>query len=210
MAGRKPDPGKRAQILRAATDIFSAREFHAVPVEDVATAAGVGKGTLYLYFPTKEQLFYATILEALDVLLAELRTAVRGRSGEDALRAFVSCMLDFFWRRHQLAVLMHSYEHRLREPSGVEWRARRAAMVTLAREVVAPAIRADRLATRDAALATEMLLALVRAAVLNQRNGDRPARAADLVVRLFLHGMASTDRRGRKIVRRSRAAGARR
>ena len=76
--------GKRSQILRAATDVFSAREFHTVPVDDVATAAGVGKGTLYLYFPTKEQLFYATILEALDVLLAELESAVRGRTGEDA------------------------------------------------------------------------------------------------------------------------------
>ena len=86
MAGRRSDPNKRSQILRAATDVFSAREFHTVPVEDVATAAGVGKGTLYLYFPTKEQLFYATILEALDVLLVEVGAAVRGRTGEDALR----------------------------------------------------------------------------------------------------------------------------
>ena len=209
MSGRKSNPEKRAQILRAATEIFSAREFHAVPVDDVATAAGVGKGTLYLYFPTKEQLFYATILDALDVLLGELRAAVHGRSGEEALRGFVACMLDFFWRRHQLAVLMHSYEHRLREPSGVEWRARRAAMVALARGLLAPEIRAGHLATRDAALATEMLLALIRAAVLNQRNGDRPARAADLVVRLFLHGIASADGRGRKATRGARAAGAR-
>src|SRR5204863_8227130 len=110
MAGRKLDPGKRSQILRAATDVFSAREFHAVPVEDVAVAAGVGKGTLYLYFPTKEHLFYATILDALDVLLAELRTAIAvsgdgdddGNGDERALRAFVGCMLDFFSRRRQL------------------------------------------------------------------------------------------------------------
>jgi AcrR family transcriptional regulator len=210
MAGRKPDPGKRAQILRAATEIFSAREFHAVPVEDVATAAGVGKGTLYLYFPTKEQLFYATILEALDVLLAELRAVVRGRDGDDALRAFVVCMLDFFWRRHQLAVLMHSYEHRLREPSGVEWRARRAEMIVLARGLIAPNVRAGRLASRDAALATEMLLALIRAAVLNQRNGDRPERAADLVVRLFSRGIGRADGHGRKTTRGTRAVGARR
>src|SRR6185436_16584329 len=99
MATPKTD-AKRAQILRAATDVFSEREFHAVPVEDVATAAGVGKGTLYLYFPTKEQLFYATILEALDVLLAELETAVRGRTGEHAVRAFTRCFVDFFWTRH--------------------------------------------------------------------------------------------------------------
>ena len=57
MAARKPESDKRTQILRAATDVFSAREFHTVPVDDVATAAGVGKGTLYLYVESKEALF---------------------------------------------------------------------------------------------------------------------------------------------------------
>lgn len=192
MSVRKPDPLKRAQILRAATDVFSTREYHAVPVEDVAVAAGVGKGTLYLYFPTKEQLFYATILEAMDVLRAELRDAVRGRRGEDALRAFVGRMLDFFWRRRQLTVLMHRYEHRLHEPEGVEWRARRAQLVAMARALVVPEVA---LPGRDVALATEMLMALVRAAVLNHRDGERPERAADLVVRVFLHGVTALGTR---------------
>lgn len=211
MAGRKPDPGKRTQILRAATDVFSAREFHTVPVEDVAVAAGVGKGTLYLYFPTKEQLFYATILEALDVLIVELGAAVRGRSGEEGLRAFVTCLLDFFWRRRHLAVLMHRYEHKQREPEGGEWRARRAQMVTLARGILQPEIRSGRLAPSDAGLATEMLLALIRAAVLNHQDRDRPERVADLVVSIFLRGIAGMPAGGaRRSIRAVRVAGGRR
>jgi AcrR family transcriptional regulator len=206
MSTRKLAPTKRAQILRAATDVFSAREFHAVPVEDVAVAAGVGKGTLYLYFPTKEQLFYATILEAMDVLRAELRAAIRGRRGEDALRAFVGRMLDFFWRRRQLTVLMHRYEHRLHEPEGVEWRARRAQLVAMARTLVVPQVS---LAARDVALATEMLLALIRAAVLNHRNGERPERAADVVVGVFLHGVSAARPRRVKTAGVRAAAGRR-
>lgn len=202
MAGRKADPGKRAQILRAATDVFSQREFHAVPVEDVATAARVGKGTLYLYFPTKEQLFYATILEAMDVLIAEVRKATAGREGEAALHAFAACMLDFFRHRRQLALLMHRYEHRLREPEGVEWRARRARLVAIARQLI---VSATPLAPRDLPLATEMLLALVRAAVLAGLGGrERPERAADAVVRIFLHGAVGAK------AARTRANGARR
>jgi membrane fusion protein (multidrug efflux system) len=189
MAGRKPDPAKRAQILRAATDVFSQREFHAVPVDDVAATAGVGKGTLYLYFPTKEQLFYATILEAMDVLIGELRTATRGVDGEAALRAFTVCMLDFFRRRRQLAVLMHRYEHRLREPAGVEWRARRSEVVAIARALI---VRTAPLATRELALATDMLLALIRAAVLSEQDGAPPERAVAAVVRVFLHGRTGT------------------
>lgn len=206
MPTRKLAPTKRAQILRAATDVFSARDFHAVPVEDVAVAAGVGKGTLYLYFPTKEQLFYATILEAMDVLRAELRAAIRGRRGEDALRAFVGRMLDFFWRRRQLTVLMHRYEHRLHEPEGVEWRARRAQLVAMARALVVPQVP---LASRDVALAAEMLLALIRAAVLNHRDGERPERAVDVVVGVFLHGVSAARPRRPKTTRVRAAAGRR-
>jgi AcrR family transcriptional regulator len=186
---RRPDSNKRTNILRAATDVFSTREFHTVPVEDIAVAAGVGKGTLYLYFPTKEQLFYATILEAMDILIQELRAATARRRGEDGLQAFVECMLDFFWRRRQLAVLMHRYEHRLREPEGVEWRARRAQLVATARRLIGHVA----LAPRDATLATEMLLSLVRAAVLNHRDGERAARAAEIVVRVFLHGIVAGE-----------------
>ncbi len=204
MSARKPDPDKRAKILRAATDVFSTREFHTVPVEDVAVAAAVGKGTLYLYFPTKETLFYAAILEAMDVLLGELRIAAARRRGEDALRAFVRCMLDFFWRRRQLAVLMHRYEHRLREPEGVEWRARRAQLVALARRLIAHVP----LAPRDATLATEMLLSLVRAAVLNHRDGERPERAAEVVVGVFLHGIVAARTPAAKGAARARAKSA--
>jgi AcrR family transcriptional regulator len=207
VAGRKPDPAKRAQILRAATDVFSQREFHAVPVDDVAATAGVGKGTLYLYFPTKEQLFYATILEAMDVLIGELRTATRGVDGEAALRAFTVCMLDFFRRRRQLAVLMHRYEHRLREPAGVEWRARRSEVVAIARALI---VRTAPLATRELALATDMLLALIRAAVLSEQDGAPPERAVAAVVRVFLHGVAGPPAAGVKAGAARRAAGAKR
>lgn len=189
MAGRKLEAGKRSQILRAATDVFSAREFHTVPVDDVASAAGVGKGTLYLYFPTKEQLFYATVLEALDVLLAELAAAVRGRRGEEALLAFTRALIGFFWQRRHLAILMHRYEHKQREPEGEAWRQRRARMVALVRTILQPDARAAGLNGTDTTFAAEMLLAQMRAAILNQREREDPERCVRLVVDLFLHGL---------------------
>jgi AcrR family transcriptional regulator len=212
MATRKTDSVKRSQILRAATDVFSAREFHTVPVDDVATAAGVGKGTLYLYFPTKEQLFYATIIEALDVLLDALERATDGQRGEDALRAFTRCLVDFFWQRRALAVLMHRYEHKQREPEGEAWRQRRLRMVGLARTLLQPKARAAGFDATDTTLAAEMWLAMIRAALLNQRERDDPERIVRLIVDLFLHGIrrlpvAAARRPGR--ARRTVAGGAR-
>ncbi len=208
MAGRKTEVGKRSQILRAATDVFSAREFHTVPVDDVAAAAGVGKGTLYLYFPTKEQLFYATILEALDVLLAELAAATRGRHGEDALAAFVRGLIGFFWNRRHLAVLMHRYEHKQREPEGEAWRQRRTRLLALVRTLLQPEARAAGLGAADLTLAAEMLLAQIRAAILNQREREDPERSVRLIVDLFLHGLRGAQREPARRPERARRAAA--
>jgi AcrR family transcriptional regulator len=207
MSSPKTD-AKRAQILRAATDVFSEREFHAVPVEDVATAAGVGKGTLYLYFPTKEQLFYATILEAMDVLIAEAREATRGLHAEAGLRAYAACMLEFFRRRRQLGLLMHRYEHRLLEPEGVDWRARRDELVTMSRRLIVETVP---LASREVPFATEMFGALVRAAVLDElQTRRRPDRMAETVVHVFLNGVKSKSAGASRANGTRRAAGDRR
>jgi AcrR family transcriptional regulator len=54
--GRKADPGKRAAILEAALDLFVERGFHGTAVPSVAERAGVGAGTIYRYFESKEAL----------------------------------------------------------------------------------------------------------------------------------------------------------
>lgn len=54
-----PEPGKRSFILDAALELFSERGFHGTAVPDIARAAGVGTGTIYRYFPSKEGLVNA-------------------------------------------------------------------------------------------------------------------------------------------------------
>jgi TetR/AcrR family transcriptional regulator of autoinduction and epiphytic fitness len=55
------DPDKRRQILDGAHAVFTARGFDAASMSDIATAANVSKGTLYVYFEDKEHLFVALI-----------------------------------------------------------------------------------------------------------------------------------------------------
>ena len=49
--------GKRDKILRAAAEIFSKKGFHQARIEDISKEAGIGKGTVYEYFSSKEALF---------------------------------------------------------------------------------------------------------------------------------------------------------
>src|SRR5436309_1106187 len=55
------DNAKRRQIIVGARGIFLAQGFDAASMSDIARAAGVSKGTLYVYFDNKEQLFQAIV-----------------------------------------------------------------------------------------------------------------------------------------------------
>ncbi|HEX4409914.1 MAG TPA: TetR/AcrR family transcriptional regulator [Xanthobacteraceae bacterium] len=55
------DSAKRRQIVEGARSIFLANGFDAASMNDIARAAGVSKGTLYVYFTNKEQLFEAIV-----------------------------------------------------------------------------------------------------------------------------------------------------
>src|SRR5271170_7559286 len=60
------DGAKRRQIVEGARSIFLAQGFDAASMNDIARAAGVSKGTLYVYFDNKEQLFEAIVEEECD------------------------------------------------------------------------------------------------------------------------------------------------
>src|ERR1700691_5739767 len=57
------DGAKRRQIVEGARSIFPAQGFDGASMNDIAGAAGVSKGTLYVYFDNKEQLFQAIVQE---------------------------------------------------------------------------------------------------------------------------------------------------
>ncbi|QLP97348.1 MAG: TetR/AcrR family transcriptional regulator [Rhodoblastus sp.] len=57
------DSAKRRQILEGARAVFLAHGFDGASMNDVARGAGVSKGTLYVYFPSKEALFEALVRE---------------------------------------------------------------------------------------------------------------------------------------------------
>jgi TetR/AcrR family transcriptional regulator len=78
----------RAQELRdAALALFVEKGFDATRIEDIAVRAGTSKGTLYLYYPSKDALLQAALDTRASEALAEVRpAAARDGSGVDALR----------------------------------------------------------------------------------------------------------------------------
>ncbi len=187
MPGRKKSDTKREAILAAAEKEFAQRDFHLVLMDDVAARAGVGKGTLYRYFPTKEELFLATVLRGLDDSHREfLSVFAQDAPLEQILETAVERMLSYFSGRTPLLTLLQRYEDRLSPADAEAWRQRR---VDAVRAIVGALERAGHRDRLDVELAAEMLLGMVRTAVLYPRPGKSPEQAAREIVSLFLNGV---------------------
>ncbi len=74
---RKPAAERCAQILAAAVQVFSEQGFRCTEVQQIADVAGIGKGTVYRFYPTKDELFQAAVDDVMQRLTAQVDGAVR-------------------------------------------------------------------------------------------------------------------------------------
>lgn len=85
------------ELLAAALDLFVERGFAATRLDDVARIAGVSKGTLYLYYSSKEELFKAVVRESVVPLIGEAGELIDQFTGStaDLFRQFMGT----WWER---------------------------------------------------------------------------------------------------------------
>jgi AcrR family transcriptional regulator len=85
------------ELLDAALELFVEKGFAATRSEEVAMRAGVSKGTLYLYYPSKEELFKAVVRNNLSNLIAEGVELAQGYEGSSS--ALLLELINIWWER---------------------------------------------------------------------------------------------------------------
>ncbi|MCY9515405.1 TetR/AcrR family transcriptional regulator [Paenibacillus apiarius] len=89
-------------ILDAAYELFGSDGFYETKMSDIADKAGIAKGTLYLYFKSKEQLFTAMTVRDFEQYLRELEFGLNQRhSLEERLRFIADHHLRYYYNRKQ-------------------------------------------------------------------------------------------------------------
>src|SRR5258706_1763357 len=78
---RRRKDARPQEILEAALSVFAERGFAAARMEQIAARAGVSKGTIYLYFDSKEAVFRALVHEVLGTQVSRFADFARGASG---------------------------------------------------------------------------------------------------------------------------------
>lgn len=184
---------KRDAILRAAIDVFAERGFFNAQVADVARAAGVAAGTVYLYYRSKDDLLVSIFERTMREAFTEGRAAIAGvHDPGERLRQFARLHLGRLGRDRNLAIV---YQVELRQ--SIKFMERFSS--TLLRDYLSQiraaivdgqqtgAFRADLNATSVAKMFFGALDEMATNWILSRRRYSLEADA-DLVVDLFLRG----------------------
>ena len=193
-ASRTPQRERRARtraaLLRAAGRVFAEHGFHEATLEAVAAGAGVSKGALYHYFPSKEQLFLALLENRLGAGISDVEAVVAER-GTDSRH--LGAATETFLRRinsdpRWLPLLLEFLAYGSRDPAA---KARITEhFLRPAREAVASSSRRLGIPEIEGALLSPDELGLAIAALVNglaiERAFDPGVVPDDLLARLFI------------------------
>jgi AcrR family transcriptional regulator len=192
---RDPDAKKR-HILEAARRLLVERDFQEIVLDDVAKKAGVAKGTLFLHFKNKEELFSAAFAEMADGLGLELDALSRTElKGKELLVAAAKVVLNHFDRNRDFiglgAARMPNCGARSRERLTDKCLANQALLLRLLR--LASSDKGASL--RDPEYAAAAFIGLCRSAAVSRLLRGRDGafeRESESVVSFFLDGSGAT------------------
>jgi len=104
------------RIREAAEKLFAKRGFYPTTMDDIAREAKLAKGTIYLYFDNKEDLFFSAIENKLDALLARIREAVKEPlSPSQRIKLTIGIHLKFLEENRDCFKIMQSFPEQLKE-----------------------------------------------------------------------------------------------
>jgi AcrR family transcriptional regulator len=185
---------RRSEILAAAAKVFANKGFQAARMEEIAKAAQLAKGTLYLYFHSKDEIYETTVQQALSKLAALTEEHVE-KEPEFAgkLAAFISVRIAFWHEQQQLYRIILSIspegQHRKRR---FAWR--RAATLYL-QSMFADAARAGEIPHQDFLAAAWITTDAIRG--VNERRLLSEGSSTDDDVKFLTEFLLSALRAGR-------------
>ena len=190
---RTPKQCERAdRILGAARRAFAENPFHEVLVDDVAREAGVGKGTIYRYFPDKESLYFAGIFDGIAGLQQRIRSSITAEGDiETRIRALVEAYISFFRQNRFFFRLMNIEDSKVGgegRPNRRRWGEERARLIDAVVEVLEQGREGGALQIQHPRTDAQILLGMVRALLRHNQEGLTTGQMADEIARIYCRG----------------------
>lgn len=181
-------PKKPDRILAAAAELFAVRPFHEVRLEDIAARSRVGKGTVYLYWSSKEAVYLAVIRRGFAMVLQRLEDELpRCMTTWQRLEAIVGAIVDFAFAHPGMYSVMRSGQLTPEDP---ELQRIRRHVAERIEQTIRQGVVAGDLEDADPALTTQYVLSFVRGAMLYPPAGMTAGSLKAHMVRLLRSGLS--------------------
>ncbi|HUV40753.1 MAG TPA: TetR/AcrR family transcriptional regulator [Sedimentisphaerales bacterium] len=186
---------KRKQIMRVVEKLAANRRFHEITLDEIAEAAGVGKGTIYHYFKDKDDLFFEVATSGFNELCELLKQKVQHNSSfsEELLNA-CGQVSKFFASRRQLLQMMQNEAglvYLRRGKVRQRWLAKRKMLVNALADILSDGI-AEAAVRSDvpAEVLATLLLGMLRTRARDLGSIPDNLKSDELLVNLFLNGVS--------------------
>jgi TetR/AcrR family fatty acid metabolism transcriptional regulator len=197
-AKKRRSRDKRDRILKAAVKVFARNGFHATRVSEVAKAAGVADGTIYLYFKSKEELLVSLFEDRVSKLLAFMEESLPKLEGApERLRAVIDMQLGLLEGERELAevitVILRQSTRLMKEFAAPKFLAYLDAIAKIVQEGQAAGdFRADVSPSIAARAVFGALDGITLTWALGRAEQGALARAATQLADILLRGLAPT------------------
>ncbi len=189
---QRPDEKKRRDIMKIAEAAFAARPFHEVRLEEIAARARIGKGTIYIYFRSKENLLVEILREGLGDLQASIERRLLQCPDESVakLRAIVTELATFAISRPYMYSLVRSVLPRSCETglSGIH-----KGIVKKIVEVIEKGVERGDFADTHPALTAHYLLGAVRGVAISGPGKLSAEEFAEHLMVVFGRGLCARE-----------------
>ena len=197
----------REAILQTAARLFARKPFHEVLMDDVAEQTGIAKGTIYRYFPNKEELFAALHLQFVDMMTREVERSGRGGDPVENIRARLARAGEVIAENYDFFEVMLRHECEVWERRSSEVLEHRNKLRDLYSQPIADAEAQGLLACQyGVQTAADMLLGMMRNILRFMTPLPQPAVLAEMVMDMFLHGVAARHSGGAERAQASQRA----
>jgi AcrR family transcriptional regulator len=190
IAYRSKTARRKKRIIQVATQLFSEKSYHNVTIDEVAANAGIAKGTIYLYFESKEKLYLEILENGFESIesLIEKEVAKTDRATEK-LKKVLRLIFGFYRQNLDvLRILSRDETHLIREHYQFteHWRERR---VKLYEKILEKGVREGSFRPINTRLAALIIFGLVRSVMFFYKTNKSAEETAEEVLSIIESGI---------------------
>lgn len=191
MNKREPrQSGRKGEIIQAAAKLFSNKSYHDVTMDQIAQEVGVAKGTIYLYFDSKEKLYLEILEETYEEIEAILEKEIaKGDPAPQKLKKILGLIFQFYIQNMDvLRILSRDETHLIREHYEFteHWRLRR---IKLYQKILEKGISEGSFRPANTELTALIIFGLVRSVMFFYHTDKSAGEIAEEVFSMISEGI---------------------